>query len=159
MTVAPVTTRPAPAVMVATPALSAPAKAVAGQHVNLSGVGFRAGAKIKIVLAAPRPVVVGSVQAKSDGTFKASVVVPRHVQPGKGRVQVVGAAPTGHLMSLAAPVVILSDHPAAVVAAPGPSVAAPVLLTVAVVLPLVTWLLLELLGSRSRRLIRRPGQR
>jgi hypothetical protein len=52
---------------------------------------------------------------------------------------------------MAAPVIILTEHAAIATATPGPSLAGPVLLTLAVVLPLTTWLALEMMGWRGRR--------
>jgi hypothetical protein len=143
--------------MVATPALSAPGKVEAGQQVKLSGAGFQGGSKVRIVFDTPSRVVVGSARAQADGTFKASIVVPRKAGPGTHNVQVVGTGQTGQPMSLAAPVIILADHAAIATATPSPSLAPPVLLTIAVVLPLSTWLFLEMLGWR-RRLDRRSGR-
>jgi hypothetical protein len=145
--------------MVATPALSAPAKAQAGQKVKLTGAGFRAGTKVRIVLDGPRRVIVGSTLARPDGTFKASVVVPRRAGPGTARLQAVGTSQSGQPMSVAAPVIIVSEHAAIVTATPGPSLAGPVLLTVAMVLPLTTWLALEMMGWRGRRLDQRVARR
>jgi len=145
--------------MVATPALSAPAKAMAGQKVKLTGAGFRAGTKVRIVLDNPRRLIVGSTLARPDGTFKASIVLPRRTGPGSTRLQAVGTSQSGQPMTVAAPVFIVSEHPAIASAPPGPSLAGPVLLTVAVVLPLTTWLALEMMGWRGRRLDKRVLRR
>jgi hypothetical protein len=137
--------------MVATPALSAPGKAVAGQHVKLTGAGFRAGSKVKIVFDTPKHVTVGSARARPDGTFKASIEVPRRAGAGTDHLQVVGTGQQGQPMSLAAPVIVVSEHTAIATATPGASLAGPVLLTIAVLLPLTTWLALEMMGWRGRR--------
>ncbi|HTV11881.1 MAG TPA: hypothetical protein VME20_08455 [Acidimicrobiales bacterium] len=141
--------------MLATPAVSAPSEVKAGAEVRVSGSGFRAGSRIKIVLDTPRRVVVGSAQAQPDGTFKTAILVPRRAAPGAHRLQVVGTDATGRATSLAAALVVLTDN--TVTAAeqaqlPQGGLAEPVLLTIAAVLPLTTWLVLEVLGWRNRRL-------
>jgi hypothetical protein len=134
--------------MVATPVVSAPSKTKSGQHLKLSGAGFRAGSTVTIVFDTPRGKVVGSAVAQPNGTFKVSIVVPT-AGPGKHRLQVVGTNASGQPTSLAAPVVVLAE--AAAETSSTPSLVQPVLLTLSVVLPLATWLALEMLGWRHRR--------
>jgi hypothetical protein len=141
--------------MVATPAVEAPAKASAGQHVKLSGAGFRAGTAVRIVFDGPRHLVVGSAVARPDGTFKAAIVVPA-ARPGNHVIQVVGTGSSGRPMLLTRTVAVLASQSVLTSAAGG--IAQPVLLTLSVVLPLGTWLALEMFGWRKRRTGKRaPG--
>jgi hypothetical protein len=134
--------------MLAIPVVSVPTKARAGEHVGLSGAGFKAGTRVKVVF--DRRVVVASTVTGPDGTFKASMTVPP-AGPGKHKLQVVGTASSGEPATLAAHVVVLSTKAALpVVATPSASLAPPVLLTLSIVAPLSTWLALEVLGWRRR---------
>ena len=123
--------------------------------IKLSGSGFEAGSQVRIVLDTPTRVVVGSALARGDGTFKTNVVVPRRARAGTHKLQVVGTGPSGRPMALAAPVIVLTQSSRAGTTTPGSSLAEPVLLTVAAALPLATWLVLEMMGWRNRRLDRR----
>ncbi|MGH9104822.1 MAG: hypothetical protein ACRDZX_03105 [Acidimicrobiales bacterium] len=123
---------------------------------KLSGTGFRAGSEVKIVFDDPAHVTVGSVVTKPDGTFRASVVVPR-AGAGAHKLQVVGTSASGQPASLAKPVLVLASRVVGRPARSGTSLAGPVLLTVAVLFPLVTWLALEILGWRRRHFGKRTG--
>jgi len=133
---------------VATPVVSAPANARAGQRVKMSGTGFRAGTPVRIVFEAARHVVVGSTVARPDGTFKASIVVPS-ASAGRHRVQVVGINASGQPITLTTPVVVLAS--AAVLTSSAPSLDEPFLLTLSLLVPMATWLALEMAGWRRRR--------
>jgi hypothetical protein len=135
--------------MVALPVVSAPPKARAGQQVKLSGSGFQAGTHVKIFFDEPEGVTVATAVANPEGSFEASVVVP-HADPGDHRLQVVGTAASGQRASVATPVLVLASRRAPV-GTHSSSITGPVMLTMAVVLPLATWLLLEMLGWRRRR--------
>ncbi|HMK95937.1 MAG TPA: hypothetical protein VK425_00230 [Acidimicrobiales bacterium] len=141
--------------MVATPAISTPEKVEAGAEIKLSGSGFEAGSKVRIVLDTPSRVVVGSALARGDGTFRTNIVVPRRARAGTHRIQVVGTGPSGRPMALAAHVIVVAQSTRASTTTPGGGLAEPVLLTVAAALPLATWLVLEMMGWRNRRLDRR----
>lgn len=135
--------------MVATPLVSAPSRAKAGEVLPLSGQGFSPGTPVKIVFDDPKDVVVGAVVAQSDGDFHTSVVVPR-AQPGQDKFQVVGTSSSGRPASLAAPLLVLAD-----VTRPAkrdPQLPKVVLIGLSIALPLATWLVLQMLGWRHRRL-------
>jgi hypothetical protein len=118
--------------------------------VRLVGEGFSPGSKLKIVfLGSHKHVVVGSTVAQLDGSFAMSLIVPR-AKPGEHRLQVVGTSSSGQPGSWAAPVMVLADvtRPAP----GGPSLATPVLVGLSIAFPLMTWLVLDLLAWRHRRL-------
>jgi hypothetical protein len=134
--------------MVASPLVSAPSKAKAGQVLPLSGQGFSPGTPVKIVFDDPKDVVVGTAVAQANGEFHTSVVVPK-AQPGQDKFQVVGTSSSGRPASLAAPVLVLTDatHPAN----RDPQLAKAVLISLSIALPLATWLVLQMLSWRNRR--------
>jgi hypothetical protein len=135
--------------MVARPAVSVPSRAKPGEQVRLAGSGFRAGTTVRIVFDARQPVTLAHALTDPDGDFSASVVVPK-TGPGTHKVEVVGVAASGASASVSAPVLVLASKS---YRAPseGRSLAGPVLLTLAVVIPLATWLIFEVLGWRRRR--------
>jgi hypothetical protein len=141
--------------MSATPVVSAPSHAKAGERVSLSGAGFSPDSQVKIVVDDPKRVVVGSAYIGSDGKFQTSVVVP-HAQPGQLKLQVVGTSSTGRPASLAEPVLMLTDatHPAVDNHNDDNNnrhVTEAVLIALSIAIPLATWFVLELLGWRHRR--------
>jgi hypothetical protein len=140
---------------VATPVVSAPSRAKAGETLSLSGQGFSPGSRVKIVFDDPQHVVVGSAVAQSNGNFQTSVVVPR-AQPGNDKVQFVGTSSSGRPASLAAPVLVLAD--ASRPAPRDPTLAEAVLISLSIGLPLTTWFVLQLVGWRHRR-FGQPGGR
>ena len=109
---------------------------------------------MEIVLDAKEPQVVGSVVTKSDGSFKASVAVPARA-PEKDKLRVVGTSAAGKKTQLAKVVLVVAEGNVATTGSAG--LARPVLLTLAGVIPLVTWLVLEFLGWRNRRLDKKPA--
>jgi hypothetical protein len=129
-----------------------------GQLVRLTGAGFRPKSRVKIVFEATKRVVVGSAVIKSDGAFDTSVVVPA-ATPGQHKLQVVGKSPSGQTTTWVMGVTVLADRPIASLTGPGPDVAAPVLLAVAVAFPMATWFVLEILALRRRRVSRPAGGR
>lgn len=135
--------------MTATPVVSVPVQAKAGQRVKLTGAGFKAGTRVDILFDARPRALVGSATARANGTFATSVVVP-HAGPGKHKLQVVGTSEAGAPASLPAPMLLVANE-TSLPAKPTSSLAAPVLLTLAVVIPFATWLTLEVLGWRHRR--------
>jgi hypothetical protein len=135
---------------VATPVVSAPSHAKAGQRVPLSGAGFSPDSHVKIVFDGPRRVVVGSAVIGSNGKFKTSVRVP-HAQPGQDKLQVVWTSSSGHVTSLAAPVMLLTDVTKPV-GDGDKHVAEVVLITLSIAIPVVTWFVLQALGWRHRRI-------
>jgi hypothetical protein len=134
----------------ATPVVSAPSHAKAGQRLSVSGAGFSPDSQVKIVVDDPKRVVVGSAVIGSDGKFQTSVVVPR-AQPGQLKIQVMGTSSSGRPASLAQPVLVLADatHPAT--ADNDRHVTEAVLIALSIAIPLATWFVLELLGWRHRR--------
>ncbi len=143
-------TRLAPSAIVAAPVVSAPSDARAGQMVRLVGQGFSPGSKVRIVfLSSRKHVVVGSTVAQPDGSFAMSLVVPR-AKPGEHKLQVVGTSSSGQSGSWAAPVMVLADVSSP--ASDTPSLATPVLVGLSIAFPLLTWLVLDLLAWRNRRL-------
>lgn len=100
----------------------------------------------------PKKVVVGSAVIGADGKFRTSVVLP-HAQPGHDKLQVVAKSPSGGTTSLAAPVMVLADVSRPVGTGNGNrDVTETVLITVSIAIPLLTWLVLQMLASRKRRL-------
>ena len=144
------TTRQAPPGIVATPVVSAPSHAKAGQRVPLSGAGFSPHSQVKIVFEGQRRVVVGSAVIGSDGKFRTSVRVP-HAQPGQDKLQVVWTSSSGHVTSLAAPVMLLADATKPV-GDGNKHTAEAVLITLSIAIPVVTWFVLQVLGWRHRRM-------
>jgi hypothetical protein len=134
--------------MVARPTVSVPSRAKPGGQVKLAGAGFRAGTTVRIVFDAPDPVTVGHALAGPDGDFRASVVVPK-AGPGSHKLEVVGTAASGAPAAVSAVVVLANKNYRA--PARGTELTTPVLLTLAVVIPLATWVILEVLGWRRRR--------
>ena len=122
---------------------------------RLRGEGFSPGSKVKIVfLSSRKHVVVGSTVAQPNGSFAMTLVVPR-AKPGKHKLQVVGTASSGQPGSWATPVTVLTDVTSP--AGDPPSLATPVLVCLSVTLPLLTWLVLDMLAWRRRRLGQGPG--
>jgi hypothetical protein len=118
--------------------------------VRLVGEGFSPGSKVKVVfLSSHKHVVVGSTVTRLDGSFAMSLVVPR-AKPGEHKLQVVGTSSSGQPGSWAAPVMVLADVTSPAPAAP--SLATPVLVGLSIAFPLLTWLVLDLLAWRHRRL-------
>lgn len=128
--------------------VSAPERVAPGQHIPLSGKGFKAASEVEIVLDSPSHEVVGSTVARSDGSFKTSVTLPR-ADRGKDKLQVLGTSAAGKVTELNRVVLVAANKP--VNASSGSGLARPVLLTLVGVIPLTTWLVLEALGWRSRR--------
>ncbi len=121
----------------------------------MSGKGFSPGSKVKIVfVGSQKHDVVGSTVAQPDGSFAMTLVVP-HAKPGEHKLQVVGTSSSGQPGSWAAPVMLLTDVTRPAVQAP--SLATPVLVGLSVGLPLLTWLVLDVLAWRRRRLDGGPG--
>jgi hypothetical protein len=118
--------------------------------VRLVGQGFSPGSKVKIVfLNSKKHVVVGSTVAQPDGSFAMTLVVPR-AKPGEHKLQVVGTSSSGQPGSWAAPVMVLTDVTSP--AGEAPSLATPVLVGLSLAIPLLTWLVLDMLAWRHRRL-------
>jgi hypothetical protein len=118
--------------------------------VRLVGQGFSPGSKVKIVfLNSKKHVVVGSTVAQPDGSFAMTLVVPR-AKPGEHKLQVVGTSSSGQPGSWAAPVMVLTDVTSP--AGEAPSLATPVLVGLSLAIPLLTWLVLDMLTWRHRRL-------
>lgn len=103
---------------------------------------------MKIVFDSPKKVVVGSAVAQANGEFDATVKLPK-AQPGRHELQVEGIAVSGRPTTWAARVVMLTNISQDV--APQPSVAAPVMLAIAIAFPLGTWFVLQLPGRRRPR--------
>lgn len=138
-----------------TPVVEAPEKATAGKDLALSGSGFKAASKVEIVLGSKRPKVTRSVVTGSDGSFKTSVAVPAD-GVSTDKIRVVGTSAAGKKTQLAKVVLVVDSK--ITPQARGADLARPVLLTLVVVMPLSTWLVLELLGWRNRRLdSKKPG--
>lgn len=130
--------------------MSAPAKAVAGQVVHLSGSGFRAGTTVKVVLSGPGRAahqVVASTVAGSNGQFHTAVRVPKG-SGGTHVLRVVGTSRSGKPATVAARMVVLTGLTEAVRGSS--DLATPVLLAIAVGLPLATWAFLELPVGRRK---------
>jgi len=109
---------------------------------------------VKIVfLGSPKHVIVGSTVAHLDGNFALTLVMPR-AKPGEHKLQVVGTSSSGQPGSWAAAVMVLADVTRPAGAAP--SLATPVLIGLSVAFPLLTWLVLDLVAWRHRRLARSP---
>jgi hypothetical protein len=118
--------------------------------VRLKGQGFSPGTKVRIVfLSSKKHVVVGSTVAQPNGSFAMNLVVPR-AKPGEHKLQVVGTSSSGQSGSWAAPVMVLTDVTSPAVKAP--SLATPVLVGLSLALPLLTWLVFDMLAWRHRRL-------
>lgn len=115
------------------------------------GQGFSPGSKVRIVFLGSQKhvVVVGSTVARRNGSFAMTLVVPR-AKPGEHKLQVVGTSSSGQPGSWAAPVMVLADVTRPAVGSP--SLATPVLVGLALGFPLLTWLVLDLLAWRHRRL-------
>jgi len=102
---------------------------------------------------------VASALARPDGTFSTKIVVPRRARAGAHKLQVVGTGPSGRPMTVAAAVFILTENEGASTPPSGGGLAEPVLLTLSAAIPLATWLVLEMLGWRNRRLDHRSAPR
>ncbi|MFJ4173533.1 ExeM/NucH family extracellular endonuclease [Microbacterium sp. NPDC089696] len=65
-------------------------KVAAGKKLRVTGADFEPGETLTITLEPKKgkPVQVGTVQVKADGTFSTSVTVPKNAQPGKYTVAV-----------------------------------------------------------------------
>jgi hypothetical protein len=149
----PPTTRPQPPALVAAPVVStATNQTRAGQPVKLSGKGFQPHSEVKIVFEAAKREVVASVLTKSNGDFDASVMLPK-TTPGQHNLQVLARSPSGQVMTWVEPVTVMASPAIAAVATGDQTddLATPVLLSLAVALPLATWLILELVALRRRR--------
>ncbi|HET9060777.1 MAG TPA: hypothetical protein VFN61_12715 [Acidimicrobiales bacterium] len=137
------------------PVVSAPSQTVAGQRVVLVGSGFKAGSSVELVLETARPVKLANVKADQRGAFRAAVVMPS-AKPGAHRIKVVGISLSGSRLALAASVSYGAGP--GYLAADDSALASPALLTLSVVVPLATWLALEITGWRRRRTERTPSR-
>lgn len=65
-------------------------KVAAGKKLQITGEGYLPGetANIQLRPQKGKPIAVGTVQVRGDGTFSTSVVVPKNAQPGKYTVAV-----------------------------------------------------------------------
>jgi len=124
--------------------------------VRMVGQGFSPGSKVKIVFlnSTKRHVVVGSTVAQPNGSFAMNLVVPR-AKPGEHKLQVVGTSSSGQPGSWAAPVMVLTDVTSPVGNAA--SLATPVLVGLSLAIPLLTWLVMDMLAWRHRRFGRDVG--
>jgi hypothetical protein len=124
--------------------VKAPEQAQAGRDIRISGSGFKVGSKVEIVLDPQRPEAAVSALAGADGTFRATVRLPS--SSGQHKIQVTGTSASGRKAAVQRVVLVVASQSAST-----GDLARPVLLTLAVVIPLVTWLVLEYLGWRGRR--------
>lgn len=124
--------------------MKAPGRAVAGKEIRVSGSGFKAASKVEIVLDRGKLETAVSAVADADGTFRASVRLPAN--GGQHKIQVIGTSASGHKATLQKVVLVVASQNAG-----ASDLARPVLLTLAIVIPLITWLVLEFLGWRGRR--------
>ena len=118
-----------------------------GEKVTLLGGGFAPGAPIVLSFHST-PVAVGSTHADSLGRFSLAVTVPTGAPTGAHRFEATGMGTTGEMMTLATAV--------RVVPLPGSgngrSVAETlVMVALAVLIPGLTWLVLNLHSRRRRR--------
>ncbi len=74
-----------------------------------------------------------------------------HARPGQDKLQVVWTSSSGHLTSLAAPVMLLADATKPVGDGDKHTTEA-VLITLSIAIPVVTWFVLQVLGWRHRRM-------
>jgi 5'-nucleotidase len=65
-------------------------KATAGKKLAISGTGYQPGETVTVQLRPKKgaPITVGTVEVGADGSFTASVTVPKSTQPGKYTVAV-----------------------------------------------------------------------
>lgn len=65
-------------------------KATAGKKLTISGTGYQPGETVTVQLRPKKgaPITVGTVEVGADGSFTASVTVPKSTQPGKYTVAV-----------------------------------------------------------------------
>ena len=131
--------------------MKAPGKAQAGKAIKIFGEGFKAASKVEIVVvpshrqSRSRPEEVVSTVADRDGTFRATVPVPQ--DNGQHNIRVIGTSASGHRAAVQRVVLVVASETSGA----GDDLAKPVLLTLAVVIPLATWLVLEFFGWRGRR--------
>jgi len=68
-------------------------KVAAGKKLTISGTGYQPGETVTVQLRPKKgePISVGTVQVGAEGSFTASVTVPKGTQPGKYTVAVAQA--------------------------------------------------------------------
>jgi hypothetical protein len=115
-----------------------------GSLVTVLGSGFRPGTVVTITFHS-KPYTVGRTIAGPTGTFSATVTVPATASLGEHHIEAAGLSPRGTLNVLLTPlkVVPLSSNSSS-----SPSHTTLIMVGVAVLLPIGTWIFLSL---RSRR--------
>ncbi|HET9690234.1 MAG TPA: hypothetical protein VFP61_03720 [Acidimicrobiales bacterium] len=134
-----------PAVTTALPRPPAPAVVRPGDQVVLLGAGFRPGATVAITLH-PATERIGSTTATASGQVSTAVAVPPSVTPGRHRFELSGPGADGAPVDLYTDVDVLAPASTG-----GADVQTPVLLAIALVLPLLTWLVLSVRSRRAAR--------
>ena len=116
-----------------------------GSSVLLLGAGFRAGAPITVTFHS-RPSTIGTFIASTRGTFAATVTVPQGATSGTHHFVMSGPEPSGRMMVLSTAVLVV----AVAGGRHGAHLQTPVMVGIAVLLPVGTWVVLVVLGRRRR---------
>jgi Galactose oxidase, central domain len=136
-----------------TPALVAPVQTVhTGSLVTVLGSGFRPGAVITITFHST-PYTVGKAVAGPTGDFSATVTVPETASLGEHHLEATGMSPSGTLNVLLTPLKVV---PLSAGSSRTTSHTTLIMVGVAVLLPIGTWLFLSL-RSRWHRTPARPA--
>jgi hypothetical protein len=160
-TTAPSTTAPAGGTPASTgssaPTIAGPAAPTVqtvhgGSLVTLLGSGFRPASSITITFHS-KPYTVGRVTADASGSFAATVTVPTDASPGSHHLVATGMSPSGRLTSLVTPIRVVALP--AVGGHGTPRETTLIMVTIAIVIPIATWIALAV-RSRRRQLTPAP---
>ncbi|MCU4185526.1 hypothetical protein K6U06_14230 [Acidiferrimicrobium sp. IK] len=116
-----------------------------GAPVLLIAAGFRPGATILVTFHST-PEEIGTYTADADGTFSATVTVPDGAAAGSHHFVMSGPGPAGSI-TISTPVLVVASAPAH----HGIGLQTPIMVTIAVLLPLGTWLGLGVASRRRAR--------
>ena len=119
-----------------------------GSLVTVLGSGFKPGAMVTITFHS-RPYTIGRTRAGPNGTFSATVTVPLNASPGHHHLEASGMGPHGRLTVLLTPLMVLASltQPASGT----PRTTTIVMVSISVLLPIATWLVLGAWSRRRRR--------
>lgn len=113
----------------------------------LTGGGFAPGAEVTISFHSA-VVVVGSVRADSKGHFAATVTVPAGAIAGAHHFEASGMGQSGQVVTSATAVEVTTFE--VPVHHGSHTVETLIMVTLAVLIPLITWLVLSLVSRRNR---------
>lgn len=141
----PPSTAPAPVRTTPAPAPPTPLTGRPGERVAVREAGFAPFATVQVTLHSVA-VPLATVRADAQGVVDTWVMLPPSTDPGSHHLWLVGRTTSGATATRVQAILVVAFHP------PGRplNIQTPVMVTVSVLLPVGTWLLLGLLSRRRR---------